>query len=264
MATVLLATARLGFGAYPSEDERDAGGAVACSAPTSATFGGLLPAICIYDEMPSLDALRTDLALVSEPSLAEIEASLTDHGTYAHTEMSLTPEDADQASTFAANFATIVEHAIVKGYWNNPLVRASYDEPMVPGEIVAYAGFPARDIAEAAEMSVLHVSEVIAEENHLRLKMLTGKQSLVVDGYYDFELSLSGTTSAVTCTNTKAGRFNPGLSAVGKALLTAETLQANNEGAVVRLCNHVFDFLKSDASCLADDSCFFSSLDLSR
>ena len=69
--------------------------------------------------------------------------------------------------------------------------------------------------------------------------LLNGKQSLVVDGYYDLELSMDGTTSAVTCKYTKVASPNPNLSALGQSFLPVEILQANNDESVQYRCNAV-------------------------
>jgi len=91
--------------------------------------------------------------------------------------------------------------------------------------------------------------------------LLNGKQSLVVDGYYDLELSMDGTTSAVTCKYTKVASPNPNLSALGQSFLPVEILQANNDESVQYRCNAVYETLKvtPPGSCVADDSCFFST-----
>lgn len=261
MAHLLFSAAGLGFGVFPD----DSPPAPQCSAPTSEQFSSLVPSICIYDSMPSMDQLQADLAATNEPTLAALEAALdTNPATivYSSAEITYTPEDDDEASRLAANFATAQEHIMLKGYWSSPLVRASYDAPMARGEVIAFAGYPNRAILEVAEMSILHIAEATSEAgNHLRLKMLTGKQSLVVDGYYDYELTLSGTTGAATCKSTKAGVISPHLSEVGRAVLNNEVLKTNNDDAVVRYCNDALAFLKSDGACVASDSCFFSSAD---
>lgn len=193
----------------------------------AAIFDTMAPDIKVYSTLPPTASLQADLTTY-EKDIVLSEAEET------------RAVNATNKATVDVNFPIAVNQISRFGAWWGNTIRESYTNPMSYLEQVAYAGQPSSALP-LVEVSHVKVMEADFASDHLHLAYATGHGSLVTDGIYDWFLERKA--DSVYCRHIKQGKPNPNLWKLTSPLLNPTSLKANNDAAVITMCDDILDVI---------------------